>query len=175
MANNYEVKFVDTSHEVKVTMEKLSKSALRAAGKVVSKALKENTRSRTKHLQNHIAFWARINRSTGQPELQVGYYSWQKVKARGKIPSNASPFWFEFGVKSHIINVNNARTLTDGKIDFGKSVTHPGLREEHILRNSVFDNIEEIRKAQEEYLALLNKTMEEAKAMIEESEEPVDA
>ena len=66
MSNN-DIKFIDTSKEVKSTMEKLSKSALRAAGRVVSKALKENTRYRTNNLKNHIGFWAKINRDTGQP------------------------------------------------------------------------------------------------------------
>ena len=44
MSNNSSVKFIDTSHEVKTTMVKLSKSALRAAAKVAGKEIRENTK-----------------------------------------------------------------------------------------------------------------------------------
>ena len=174
MSNN-DIKFIDTSKEVKSTMEKLSKSALRAAGRVVSKALKENTRYRTNNLKNHIGFWAKINRDTGQPELQVGYYSWQRVKKKGKQPSHANPMWFEFGVTPHVISIHKARNLSNGKIAFGKSVKHPGLRDEHILRNSVINNIEEIKKAEQKYLSELNKTIEDTSGKVVESEEIEDA
>ncbi len=175
MSSNFEVRFIDTSKEVKDTMIKLSKSAMRAAGKAVGKAIKENTRTRTKRLVNHVGYWARIDRTSGHPELQVGYLSWQKVKKKGKIPSQANPMWFEFGVNPHIVNIRNAKTLTDGKIDYGKSVSHPGLRGESTLRNSVFDNIDLIKEAQKEYLSLLNDTIEAAGGKIDESEEVEDA
>lgn len=170
MAND-EIVFIDTSTEVKETLEKLSRSALRAAGREIGKHLKSNTKVRTQNLKNHIGFWAKIDKYTGQPELQVGYYSWQKVKKKGKRPSRSNPMWFEFGVNAHAINIKKAQTLSDGIIDYGKSVNHPGLKDEHILRNSVYDNIDSIRNAQEKYLSELNKTIEEASRLIEESEE----
>lgn len=173
--SNDDIKFIDTSKEVKSTMVKLSKSALRAAGRVVKKDLKENTRRRTNNLKNHIGFSADINIDTGQPELQIGYYSWQEVKKKGKQPSHASPAWFEFGVNPHIISIHKAKNLSNGKITFGKSVKHPGLRDEHVLRNSVFNNIDAIRDAQKEYLSELNKTIETAGGKVVESEEIEDA
>lgn len=172
MANN--ITFIDTSKEVKDTMVKLSKSALRTAGREIGKHLKDNTRYRTKNLKNHIGFWAKLDKNTGQPELQVGYYSWQRVKKKGKQPSHSNPMWFEFGVNAHVISIKKAQTLSDGIIDYGKSVNHPGLKDEHVLRNSVYNNIDSIRSAQEKYLSELNKTIEEASGKIEESEEDED-
>ena len=47
MANKTEIKFIDTSHEVKQTMVKLSKSALNASAKVVRKIIKQNLPTRS--------------------------------------------------------------------------------------------------------------------------------
>ena len=172
--SKYDVKFIDTSKEVKDTMVKLSKTALRAAAKVAGKEIKENTKKYTGRLANLVGYWARIDRTTGQPELQIGYYSKGQAKKKGKPVSHANPAWKEFGVNSHIISIKNAKTLTDGVIDYGKSVNHPGLRGESTLRNSVFNNIDAIRAAQEEHLILLNETIEAAGGKIEESEEVED-
>lgn len=163
--------FIDTSTEVKTTLEKLSKTALRAGGKVIAPKIKDNTRARTQRLKNHVGYWARINKQTGQPELQIGYYSWQRVKKRGKQPSHANPSWIEHGTLSHKIQIKNAKTLTDGKIDFGKSVIVKGMNADHTLRTTVLENIDEMRKAQEEYLNELNQEIEKAQTKIHEGEE----
>lgn len=173
--NSSQVKFIDTSHEVKNTMVKLSKSALRASAKVAGKAIRENTKKYTGRLSKQVGYWAKIDRMTGQPELQIGYYSKGQARKKGKAVSHANPAWKEFGINPHVISIKNANTLTDGNIDYGKSVHHPGLRGEATLRNSVFANIDAIRSAQESYLAELNKTIEEAGGKIEESEEVEDA
>lgn len=168
------VEFIDTSKEVKDTMVKLSKSALRAGGKVAGNALKEETKKFTGRLAKQIGYWARIDKQTGQPELQLGYYSKSRAKKKGKAPSHANPAWIEFGVNTHTISIKKAKTLTDGVVDYGKTVIHPGLRGEATLRNSVFDNIDAIHEAQESYLSELNKTIEEAGGKIDESEEDED-
>ncbi len=173
--NSSKVQFIDTSKEVKNTMVKLSKAALRASGKLTGKIVRENTNKYTGRLAKQVGYWAKIDRNTGQPELQIGYYSKATAKKKKKLPSHANPAWKEFGINPHVISIKNAPTLTDGVIDYGKSVQHPGLRGESTLRNSVFDNIEEIRSAQMEYLAELNKTIEEAGGKIDESEEVEDA
>lgn len=174
MASNNSVQFIDTSKEVKDTMVKLSKSALRAGGKIAGKALKETTKKYTGRLAKQVGMWARIDKDTGQPELQLGYYSKSRAKKKGKPLSHANPAWIEFGVNPHVINAKNAKILTDGNIDYGKTVSHPGLRGESTLRTSVFDNIDTIREAQEVYLSELNKTIEEAGGKIDESEEDED-
>lgn len=168
---NKDVTFVNTSKEVKSTMVKLSKSALRASAKIAGKAIRKNTNKYTGKLAKQVGYWARINRNTGQPELQIGYYSKSQARKKGKSPSHANPAWQEFGVSPHTISIKNANTLSNGKINFGKSIVHPGLRGENTLRNSVFENINAIQEAQKEYLSVLNKTIEAAKGKIDESEE----
>ena len=173
MANKTEITFIDTSHEVKQTMVKLSKSALNASAKVVRRIIRENLPTRSKRLKNHVASWARIDFKTGQPELQIGFQSWQKVRSRGKKPSNANPHWVEFGVNPHQLTAKG-KVMTYGDTFYGKEASHSGTRGTHVLRNAVYNNIEEIRAAQAEYLAELNKTIEAAGGKIIESEEVED-
>ncbi len=174
MAKITEVKFIDTSHEVKQTLVKLSKSALNASAKVVRRIIRENLPTRSKRLKNHVASWAKIDYSTGQPELQIGFQSWQKVKSRGKKPSNANPHWVEFGVNPHILTAKNSKVMAYNGTFYGKEASHSGTRGTHVLRNAVYNNIEEIRAAQAEYLAELNNAIEAAGGKIIESEEVED-
>ena len=101
------VTFVDTSKEAKKTMQGLSKTALRESGKVVRKLIRSKIASsglvHSNRFKNHIGTWAFIDRQTGQPQLQVGFYSRAKVLKKGKKASRASPHWIEFGTKSHEI------------------------------------------------------------------------
>lgn len=168
-----ESKFIDTSKEVKDTLVKLSKSALRASGKVIGKKLKDNTQKYTGNLSKQLGYWARLDKHTGQPFMDVGYYSKSRMKKKGKVPSFSNPSWQEFGIKAHIINIKRAKTLSDGKIDYGKSVNHPGLQAQGTLKNTVIENIEEIRKAQEIYLSELNKEIDKI-TKIDDSEEEED-
>ena len=168
------VTFVDTSTEAKKTMQGLSKTALRESGKVVRKLLRAKIASsglvHSNRFKNHIGTWAFIDRRTGQPQLQVGFYSRAKVLKKGKKASRASPHWIEFGTKSHEITSDGHFMHYEDNI-YGFNVQHPGQKATHLLRDTVQNNIAEIRKAQEEYLALLNKTLEEAGAKIYEGEE----
>lgn len=168
------VTFVDTSTEAKKTMQGLSKTALRESGKVVRKLLRAKIASsglvHSNRFKNHIGTWAFIDRRTGQPQLQVGFYSRAKVLKKGKKASRASPHWIEFGTKSHEITSDGHYMRYEDNV-YGFNVQHPGQKATHLLRDTVQNNIAEIRKAQEEYLALLNKTLEEAGAKIYEGEE----
>lgn len=168
------VTFVDTSTEAKKTMQGLSKTALRESGKVVRKLIRSKIASsglvHSNRFKNHIGTRAFIDRQTGQPQLQVGFYSRAKVLKKGKKASRASPHWIEFGTKSHEITSDGHFMRYEDNI-YGFNVQHPGQKATHLLRDTVQNNIAEIRKAQEEYLALLNKTLEEAGAKIYEGEE----
>ena len=168
------VTFVDTSTEAKKTMQGLSKTALRESGKVVRKLIRSKIASsglvHSNRFKNHIGTWAFIDRQTGQPQLQVGFYSRAKVLKKGKKASRASPHWIEFGTKSHKITSHGHFMRYENNV-YGFNVQHPGQKATHLLRDTVQNNIAEIRKAQEEYLALLNKTLEEAGAKIYEGEE----
>ena len=170
------VTFIETSTEVKKTLEGLSKTALRASGKVIRKYLRENIPVRSNRFKNHIGSWVMINKQTGRPTLQIGFYSWQRVKKRGKKPSHASPHWIEFGVKPHIMpgkkgNWEAGHFMRYQDMIFGFKVNHPGTQATHVLRNTVQDNIAEIRKAQEEYLSEISQTLEEAGIMIDQGDE----
>ena len=113
-----------------------------------------------------------INYKTGQPTLQIGFYGWQRVKKKGKLPSHANPHWIELGTSPmggkrnarEPIRPKNAKILAYNDTIYGYSVQHPGTPGTHILRNTVYNNIAEIRAAQAEYLAEISKTIEEAKA-----------
>lgn len=171
MSEKYKVTFVDKSDDVKKTLEGLSKTALRESGKVIRKKMRENVPLRTKHFKNHIGTWVRIDKSTGQPKMDVGFYSWQKVKKIKKQPSHANPHWVEFGTHPHKISVKNAKALSDSVTLYGKEVQHPGSRPTNVLRDTVYDNVAEIRAAQEKYLSEISKTLEEAKRKIDSGEE----
>ena len=165
--SSYNVKFVDKSDEVKKTLIGLSKSALSASGKVIRKKLRENVPLRTKRFKNHIASWVMINQKTGQPTLQIGFYGWQKVRKRGKQPSHASPWWIEFGTKPHAIPKNKIGSFMRYEdIIIGYHADHPGQKATHVLRDTVYNNISEIKAEQSEYLAEISKTIEEANSRI---------
>lgn len=172
MANKYNITFVDKSDEAKKTIIGLSKTALRASGKVVRKYLRENVPVRSKRFKNHIGTWVMINYSTGQPTLQVGFYSWQKVKKKNKLPSHASPHWVEFGVKPHTMPKDGKRAFMRYENNiYGFHVNHPGARATNVLRDTVQNNIGEIRAAQEEYLKEMTKSFEEAGLKIDKGDE----
>ena len=44
---------------------------------------------------------------------------------------------------------------------YGRTVNHPGQHAQHVLRDTVQNNISEIRAAQAEYLAEMKRTIEE--------------
>lgn len=161
---------VDTSHEVKVAIEKLSKEALGASAKIIRKKLRQDAPIRTKRFKNHIASWKFIDRRTGQPTLHIGFYSWQKTRKKGKKPSHASPWWIEFGTKPHTISAKNAKQMW-WQHQFGLVVNHPGQKESHLLRNTIQDNIDEIKGVQEKYLKKINDIMDIEKLKIEETDE----
>ena len=171
MNNKLDIKFIDTSKEVKNTLSGLAKTALREAGKEIRKVFRNNLAYRTKNIKNHVASWAFIDKNTGQPQLQIGYYSWQRVKKRGKLPSHASPYWVEHGTRPHQIKANNAKAMGYSSEYFGKNVSHPGQRATNVLRNSVYDNIELINQIEKKYLSEMNNTLEQAGMKIFEGEE----
>lgn len=173
MESKYNVTFVDKHDEVKKTLVGLSKTALRASGKVIRKYLRENIPVRSKRFKNHIGTWVMINYSTGQPTLQVGFYSWQKVKSKGKLPSNANPWWIERGTKAHIMPKpeKQGRFMRYDDMIFGYKVNHPGTRATNVLRDTVQNHISDIREAQEQYLAEISKTLEEAGMKVDAGDE----
>lgn len=173
MSSKSDVKFIDTSKETKNMMIKLAKDGLKAGGKIVTKILRENVNKRTGGLRKSITAWARIDKNTGQPSLEIGYRSRAQMKKRG-IKYVVNPTWFEFGTKPHIIMTKALKNggkssyeLHDNNQKYGVMVQHPGMQNKNLLRNTVYENIEAINKAQEESLKQLTNLMIEAGAKID--------
>jgi len=162
MSSFSEVTFTDASGDVIKAMRNLSKKALRAGGKVIRNKLKASS-DMTERMRNHIATSANIEKDTGQPVMKVGFYTYKKVKKNGKQASRRNPNWQEFGTKAHVIKrTNDGKTLGTKGYWFGKQVLHKGTPAYHTLRNVVNSNIDEIRVAEEKYLAELNGVIDEA-------------
>lgn len=156
------VEFVSVEKDVICALRNLSKKALRAGGKVIRQKLKASSEISV-NTRNHIAASADIPRDSGQPQLNIGFYGWRKVKDKGKTPSRRNPHWQEFGTKPHqITRKGGGKVLGSNGYFFPASVHHPGSPAMHTLRNIVYDNIDEIRKAQEQHLAALNGELEAA-------------
>lgn len=160
--NENSVKFVDTSKECIDLMKKYAKEGLKASGKVITKILKNDIKSnhyKTGGLYKSIVAWAKINYKTGQPYMEVGYRSRAQMKKRG-VKYYVNPWWFETGIKPHTIAtkqfVDTGKTsyeLRDNRgVKFGIIVRHPGRTGKNLLRNTVYNNVKEIRQAQIESL-----------------------
>lgn len=177
-----EIKFIDTSSDCKKQMVNLSKKALKEGGKVVTKIVKENVPSRTGATKKSVTAWAKVDRTTGQPYMEIGYRSRSQMRKRG-IKFFANPCWFEFGVRPHIIMTKEYKEkgyssyeLEGNGRKYGYIVKHPGLSGKNLLRNTVENNIKEIQAAQEEYLGQLTDLMiaEGAKIEVNMEDEEID-
>jgi hypothetical protein len=180
------VEFIDTSQETIKALTKLAKTALKAGGQVAKQKLTDNTKVRSARLQKATHSAVKINSKTGQPTLQIGYMSKYKAKKVNGKTYMANPYWLEFGVKSHEIQAGvlssrgkvrkqtGKRILTDGVHDFGSKVFHPGYSGKNTLKNTIMNNIDEIRKAEEEGLSKLNLELEKLSSYIDESEDDID-
>ena len=160
--NENSVKFVDTSKECIDLMKKYAKEGLKASGKVITKILKNDIKSnhyKTGGLYKSIVAWAKINYKTGQPYMEVGYRSRAQMKKRG-VKYYVNPWWFETGIKPHTIATKqfvdtgkSSYELHDNRgVKFGIIVQHPGRTGKNLLRNTVYNNLKEIRQAQIESL-----------------------
>lgn len=177
-----ESKFVDTSEECKKEMINLSKKALKAGGKAVTKILKETIPVRTGGLKKSITAWAKIDKETGQPYMEIGYRSRSQMRKRG-VKFFVNPHWFEFGTKPHPIMTKeyakkgySSYELEGNGRKYGVIVMHPGMSNKNFLRNTVMENIDKIQEAQQEYLGQLTDLMiaEGAKININMEDEEID-
>lgn len=166
-------KFIDTSSEVKKEMVNLSKKALKEGGKVVTKILKDEVPLRTGATKKSITAWAKVDRATGQPYMEIGYRSRSQMRKRG-IKFFPNPTWIEFGIRPHTIMTKEYKEkgyssyeLEGNGRKFGYIVKHPGMGGKNLLRNTVENNIKEIQAAQSEQLGKLTNLMISEGASIE--------
>lgn len=176
--------FVDTSQEVIDTLRKLSRTALKEAGKELSKKLETNTKKRSTRLSISATSKAAIKK--GKPVLQIGYYSKHGAKKNGLKVWMANPHWLERGIRPHVILVGRQssrgkthkftgkKMLTDGVHKFGWKVLHPGIKPKNTLQNTIAANWDEIKKKQEELLEKLNYEIDVAKGFIDRKEDETD-
>lgn len=167
MSNGPQVSFIDTSKECIDLMKKYAKDGLKAGGKVITKILKEDIKSnhyKTGGLYKSVVAWAKIDYKTGQPYMEVGYKSRAQMKKKG-VKYYVNPWWFEFGINPHQIAtkqfVNSGKSsyeLHDNMgTKFGVIVQNPGRTGKNFLRNTVYNNIKEIREAQMEHLGQITE------------------
>lgn len=158
MNNNCKIDFTDTSSECIQLLRKYAKEGLKASGKVVTKKVRESIKAnhyKTGGLYKSIKAWAKIDYKTGQPYLQVGYKSKSEMKKQG-VKFWVNPCWLEFGVSAHQITTKEYKTkkrssyeLMDNKgTKYGVIVQHPGVNQKNLLRNTVYNNVHEIKSAQ---------------------------
>ena len=148
------VEFVDTSKECIDMMKKLSKDALKTGGKIVTDVLKEKIPVKRGYFKKSIRAWAKIDYKTGQPYLEVGYLNRSQMRKKYGIKYFVNPTWFEFGVKSHQIMTKQLAKgekltyeLHDHNRKYGYLVQHPGMGNKNFLRNTAYENINEISNA----------------------------
>ena len=164
-SNNIKFEFIDTSSECINMMIKLTKSALKDGGKIVTDILKEKIPVRTGGLQKSIKAWAKVNFKTGQPYLEVGYLNKAQMKKKFGIKYFVNPTWFEFGTKPHTIMTKQLKSgsssltyeLEGNGRKYGYSVKHPGMSSRNYLRNVTFQNINKIQEAIQEGLCKLDE------------------
>ena len=155
---NNEVQFIDTSKECIQLMKKMARQGLMKAGKKINKKIKSQLPVKSGSLKKSVFAKVLFDKTTGIPELDVGYRSKKKMEKMG-IKHWVNPWWFEFGISPHEIstkevqNNSSKRTykLKDYRgIEFGYTVKHPGMPAKNFLRSTVYDNIQEINTIIEE-------------------------
>ena len=153
------VQFIDTSKECISYMKKLSKDALKSGGKVVTKVLQEKLPVRRGFFKKSIKAWAKVDYKTGQPYLEIGYLNRSQMRKRFGVKYFVNPTWFECSAKPHTIQTIQFKSggkltyeLHDNRTKYGYIVKHPGMTHRNYLRNTVYENIDEINNAMKEKL-----------------------
>ena len=146
------VQFTSSVDKIEYTITELSKAALRDCAKLVRREAKANAPVRKiggGNLKKNIGTWVRIDKSgenKGKPYLQVGVYNNATAKKKG-LKSAFYGMFYEFGTS--------------------KQTARP------FLRPAVYNNIDELRKIQAQYLSAIEDE-QRAISKIEEGEEISD-
>lgn len=161
---NTKIEFIDTSQECIKMMKKLSKDALKQGGKIVTNKLKEKIPVKRGYFKKAVKAWAKINYKTGQPYLEVGYLTREQMRKKYGIKYFVNPTWFEFGTRPHTIQTIQSKEggkltyeLHDNHTKYGYIVQHPGMSSKNFLRNTAYENIDEIQNAIQEGLCKLEE------------------
>lgn len=152
MMNQTTVEFIDTSKECISAMKKMCRKGLMVGGKKVTEKLQEKIPVKRGFFKKAIKAKVVFDRGTGTPNLEVGYLNRKETRKRFGLNFYVNATWFEFGTKPHIIQTKESKS---GKIfktyelegngqKYGYKVLHPGMTHKNFLRNTVYENIDEI-------------------------------
>lgn len=144
------VTFESSIDKAEYTLAELSRAALRDTAKLLRYKVKENIPVVTGTLKRNVGTWVRRRSDSKVPFLQVGVYNHATARKKGLTPAFHAHL-AEFGtVKSRPVNQ-------------GRGFLNPG----------VYDNIDDIRRIQGQYLSAIEDE-NKALGLIDESEEIAD-
>ena len=144
MAN--EVQFTSNSNEAKKILRELERAALKDVAKFLRKEIKRNVPVDQGTLKKNVGSWVK-KVSGGSPVLQIGVYTRARARKKGYV----------YAFHAHMV-------------EFGTKYSSA----QPFLRNSVMNNIDQIRIIQGKYL----KSIEDenrARGLINEEEEVADS
>lgn len=159
------VEFIDTSQECIKMMKKLSRQGLMKSGKIVTEKLAEKIPTKRGYFKKAIKAKVVFDRQTGTPHLEVGYLTRAQTRKRFGIKFFVNATWFEFGTKPHVIQTKQVKEhkmfktyeLEGNGRKYGYSVQHPGMSSKNFLRNTVYENVDDIVSALEEKMTELEE------------------
>ena len=134
------VEYVSNVDAVNYTINELSRAALRDVGKFLRKRMKQVVAVKSGATKKNIGTWVRKSED-GTPRLQIGVYDRTRSKKKG----NPYAFWAFL-------------------LEFGSSK----MDAQPFIKPTVFNNIDEIRKIEAQYLSAISG---EVRDNFDESEE----
>lgn len=144
------VVFESMIDKTEYTLAELSRAALRDSARIIRYKVKENIPVVTGTLKRNVGTWVRRRSDSDVPFLQVGVYNHATSRRKGLTPAFHAHL-AEFG------------TVKSRPVNNGRGFLNPG----------VYDNIDEIRKAQAQYLSAIEDE-NRALGLIDEKEEIAD-
>ena len=139
------VQFISNVDRVEYTIAELTKAALRDTAKYIRRIAKEKAPVDTGNLKKNIGTWVRKDKD-GKTWLQIGIYDKERAKKKG-LKYAFYGMYYEFGSS--------------------KQPARP------FIKNSVMENIDEIRRIQGQYLSAIDDE-NKALGLIEEVEEYIE-
>lgn len=162
---NVKIEFVDTSQECIKMMKKLSRQGFIKAGKIVTEKLQERLPVKRGYFKKAIKARVVFDKETGTPHLEVGYLNRKYTRKKLGLKYFVNATWFEFGTKPHQIQTKEMKNhklfktyeLEGNGQKYGYRVQHPGMSSKNFLRNTVYENVDEIVSALETKLSELEE------------------
>jgi len=140
------IEFISNVERTQYTIKELSRAALRDVAKFLRKRIKQAVPVDQGILKKNVGTWVRKSKD-GTPRLQVGVYDRTRARKKG----------YKYAFHAHLI-------------EFGTSKMKAANNGRGFLKPTVYDNLDEIRKIEGQYLSAIedeNKIL----GLIDEEEE----